>query len=186
MVGKYTSIVHYNTLQNSPKLGFLFWKYTIWQPWWKQDNVDNFSIRQCVFQINKTVHHTGVVGQTRLLRLLLASCPDHSISVRGMDWINRRSKSGSSRDPSPSVYFPSGRDNGLWSITWNFRWRHFFSNRAYFLTGQCSQIIIRILYTLTNKMVRLVESILCIAYHHTKINSLSSCSSSQVFAVVRN
>jgi hypothetical protein len=29
---KFTSIFHYKTLQNSPKFGFLVWKYTIWHP----------------------------------------------------------------------------------------------------------------------------------------------------------
>jgi hypothetical protein len=33
MVRKYTKIFHCNTLQNLPKLGFLVWKQTIWQPW---------------------------------------------------------------------------------------------------------------------------------------------------------
>jgi hypothetical protein len=31
----YTNIVRCKTLQNWPKLGFLVWKYTIWQPWWQ-------------------------------------------------------------------------------------------------------------------------------------------------------
>jgi hypothetical protein len=30
---KYTNILHYKTLQNLPKFGFLVWKQTIWQPW---------------------------------------------------------------------------------------------------------------------------------------------------------
>jgi hypothetical protein len=29
---KYTNIFHCKTLKNLPKLGFLVWKYTIWQP----------------------------------------------------------------------------------------------------------------------------------------------------------
>jgi hypothetical protein len=29
---KYTNIVHYQTLENLPKMGFLVWKNTIWQP----------------------------------------------------------------------------------------------------------------------------------------------------------
>jgi hypothetical protein len=29
---KYTNIFHCKTLQNFPKLGFLVWKYAIWQP----------------------------------------------------------------------------------------------------------------------------------------------------------
>jgi hypothetical protein len=32
MTIKYTSIFHYKALQNLPKLGFLVWKQTIWQP----------------------------------------------------------------------------------------------------------------------------------------------------------
>jgi hypothetical protein len=34
MVIKYTNIFNCKTLQNLPKLGFLVWKQTIWQPWW--------------------------------------------------------------------------------------------------------------------------------------------------------
>jgi hypothetical protein len=30
---KYAIIVNYKTLENLPKLGYLVWKYTIWQPW---------------------------------------------------------------------------------------------------------------------------------------------------------
>jgi hypothetical protein len=30
---KYTIIFHCKTLQNLPKIGFLVWKQTIWQPW---------------------------------------------------------------------------------------------------------------------------------------------------------
>jgi hypothetical protein len=30
---KYTSIFHSKNLQNLPKLGYLVWKLTIWQPW---------------------------------------------------------------------------------------------------------------------------------------------------------
>jgi hypothetical protein len=30
---KYTNIFHYKSVQNLPKLAFLVWKYTIWQPW---------------------------------------------------------------------------------------------------------------------------------------------------------
>jgi hypothetical protein len=30
---KYTNIFNCKTLHNLPKLGFLVWKYTIWQPW---------------------------------------------------------------------------------------------------------------------------------------------------------
>jgi hypothetical protein len=33
MVIKYTKIFHSKTVQNLPKLGFLVWKQTIWQPW---------------------------------------------------------------------------------------------------------------------------------------------------------
>jgi hypothetical protein len=33
MVIKYNKIFHSETLQNLPKLGFLVWKQTIWQPW---------------------------------------------------------------------------------------------------------------------------------------------------------
>jgi hypothetical protein len=33
MAIKYTNIFYCKTLQNLPKLGFLFSKYTIWQPW---------------------------------------------------------------------------------------------------------------------------------------------------------
>jgi hypothetical protein len=29
----YTNFFHCKTLQNLPKLGFLVWKYAIWQPW---------------------------------------------------------------------------------------------------------------------------------------------------------
>jgi hypothetical protein len=32
MTLKYTNIFHFKALQNLPKLGFLVWKYTIWQP----------------------------------------------------------------------------------------------------------------------------------------------------------
>jgi hypothetical protein len=32
MVIKYTNIFHSKALQNLPKLGFLVWKQTIWQP----------------------------------------------------------------------------------------------------------------------------------------------------------
>jgi hypothetical protein len=30
---KYTDIFHCKSLKNSTKLGFLVWKYSIWQPW---------------------------------------------------------------------------------------------------------------------------------------------------------
>jgi hypothetical protein len=30
---EYTNLFHSKVLQNLPKLGFLVWKYTIWQPW---------------------------------------------------------------------------------------------------------------------------------------------------------
>jgi hypothetical protein len=33
MVIKYTKIFRSKTFQNLPKLGFLVWKQTIWQPW---------------------------------------------------------------------------------------------------------------------------------------------------------
>jgi hypothetical protein len=33
MAIKYTNSVDFKALQNLPKLGFLVWKYTIWQPW---------------------------------------------------------------------------------------------------------------------------------------------------------
>jgi hypothetical protein len=33
MAVKYSSIFHSKALQNLPKLGFLVWKQTIWQPW---------------------------------------------------------------------------------------------------------------------------------------------------------
>jgi hypothetical protein len=33
MVIKYNNIVHSKALQILPKLGFLVWKQTIWQPW---------------------------------------------------------------------------------------------------------------------------------------------------------
>jgi hypothetical protein len=32
---KYTNIFHSKALQNLPKVGFLVWKHTIWQPWWR-------------------------------------------------------------------------------------------------------------------------------------------------------
>jgi hypothetical protein len=35
---KYTKIFHCKTLQNLPKLGFLVWKQTIWQPCFKSAN----------------------------------------------------------------------------------------------------------------------------------------------------
>jgi hypothetical protein len=34
---KYTSIFHCKTLQKLPKLRFLVWKYTLWQPWSERD-----------------------------------------------------------------------------------------------------------------------------------------------------
>jgi hypothetical protein len=36
MAIKYINNVHYKTLENLPKLGFLVWKYAIWQPWFWQ------------------------------------------------------------------------------------------------------------------------------------------------------
>jgi hypothetical protein len=39
IVIKYTNIFHCKTLQNLPKLGFLVWKYAIWQPWWSSSLV---------------------------------------------------------------------------------------------------------------------------------------------------
>jgi hypothetical protein len=33
MALKYRNICHCKSLHNLPKLGFLVWKYTIWQPW---------------------------------------------------------------------------------------------------------------------------------------------------------
>jgi hypothetical protein len=30
---KYTNTLHCKTIKNLPKLGFLVWKYAIWQPW---------------------------------------------------------------------------------------------------------------------------------------------------------
>jgi hypothetical protein len=33
MIIKYHNIFHSKALQNLPKLGFLDWKYAIWQPW---------------------------------------------------------------------------------------------------------------------------------------------------------
>jgi hypothetical protein len=39
MAIKYTNSVDFKALQNLPKLGFLVWKYTIWQPWtWDAKN----------------------------------------------------------------------------------------------------------------------------------------------------
>jgi hypothetical protein len=35
MAIEYTNLFHCKALQNLPKLGFLVWKYPIWQPWWK-------------------------------------------------------------------------------------------------------------------------------------------------------
>jgi hypothetical protein len=44
-VSIYTNISHNKTLQNLPKIGFLVWKQTIWQPWCKYNYV-NISLVQ--------------------------------------------------------------------------------------------------------------------------------------------
>jgi hypothetical protein len=41
MAIKYTNIFHCKTLQNLPKLGFLVWKYAIWQPCERPDFTSN-------------------------------------------------------------------------------------------------------------------------------------------------
>jgi hypothetical protein len=44
MATKYRNSFHCKTIQNLPKMGFLFWKYTIWQPWTDRDQRVIFSI----------------------------------------------------------------------------------------------------------------------------------------------
>jgi hypothetical protein len=47
MTIQYTSIFHSKALQNLPKLGFLVWKQTIWQPWISPHRDDESA--DCVF-----------------------------------------------------------------------------------------------------------------------------------------
>jgi hypothetical protein len=43
MVIRHTNTFHSKALQNLPKLGFLVWKQTIWQPWWTRCRCTLFS-----------------------------------------------------------------------------------------------------------------------------------------------
>jgi hypothetical protein len=54
MVIKYNNIFDSKALQILPKLGFLFWKQTIWQPWFTDIPVFQISI-----QTNKGRVHVG-------------------------------------------------------------------------------------------------------------------------------
>jgi hypothetical protein len=51
MAIKYTNNIHCNTLQNLPKLGFLVWKYSIWQSWRAFDRLTDFS-KQVSLRLN--------------------------------------------------------------------------------------------------------------------------------------
>jgi hypothetical protein len=44
---KFTNIFYCKSLQNLPKLAFLIWKYTIWQPWSRLKVVVQFSYEMC-------------------------------------------------------------------------------------------------------------------------------------------
>jgi hypothetical protein len=62
MAIKYTNIFHYKTLPNLPKMGFLVWKYTIWQPW-SMLLLDVFKLS--VMYIKCALPHAFACGQDR-------------------------------------------------------------------------------------------------------------------------
>jgi hypothetical protein len=68
MVIKYTNIFHCKTLQNLPRLGFLVWKQTIWQPWWSDQNVTLSVVEHSMLLVNWTFS-----GTCKVKRLLLCS-----------------------------------------------------------------------------------------------------------------
>jgi hypothetical protein len=41
MAINYPTFSNSMALQNLPKLWFLVWKYTIWQPWWAENSAEN-------------------------------------------------------------------------------------------------------------------------------------------------
>jgi hypothetical protein len=45
---KYTNILHCKTLQILPKLQFLVWKYSIWQPWCERRDDLTFESTKCM------------------------------------------------------------------------------------------------------------------------------------------
>jgi hypothetical protein len=68
MVIKYTNNFHSKTIQNLPKLGFLVWKQTIWQPWsWEWIStvcrVVFFDIKKSWHYIASFLHH--IAGKAR-------------------------------------------------------------------------------------------------------------------------
>jgi hypothetical protein len=46
MAIEYTNIFHWKSPQNLPKLGYLVWKYAIWQPW--LESSDFFKFQPCL------------------------------------------------------------------------------------------------------------------------------------------
>jgi hypothetical protein len=59
MAIKYTNIFHCKTHPNFPKLGFLVWKYAIWQPW-SADDCTTLSVK-CQTMEKKQTHNFLVI-----------------------------------------------------------------------------------------------------------------------------
>jgi hypothetical protein len=72
MTIKYTSIFHSKALQNLPKLGFLVWKQTIWQPWISWGTVACLHSASKIGTLSeRRTHHRNLSTRTRMFELLL-------------------------------------------------------------------------------------------------------------------
>jgi hypothetical protein len=86
---KYTNNLHSKALQNLPNLGFLVWKYTIWQPWlygavcqttiyckclllFSYDTIVPNSVTWEFFEWTNLFNHTShISAQTRIAKIVI-------------------------------------------------------------------------------------------------------------------
>jgi hypothetical protein len=75
MAINYTNIFHCNTLQNLPKMGFLVWKYTIWQTCFQSDSLIHCAlVKICTRLISRLI----AAGTSEDARSAHSARPAHS------------------------------------------------------------------------------------------------------------